>query len=147
MIDVEEGKLTLRIGDEELVIKMATAMKCSMCVDDVCYSIDIIDSSVDEHMEDILSKDRLELSLIRREREDADHSEEKSYIEHLDATEEITPQNGFEELEKDKETRLKSSIEEPPVLELKQLPNYLEYAFLAENSKLPVIIAQISLKS
>ena len=30
MIDVKEGKLTLRIGDEELVIKMATAMKCSI---------------------------------------------------------------------------------------------------------------------
>ena len=59
MIDVEEGKLTLRIGDEELVIKMATAMKCSISVDDVCYSIDIIDSSVDEHLEDILSNDRL----------------------------------------------------------------------------------------
>src|SRR5262249_28757929 len=35
----------------------------------------------------------------------------------------------------------KPSIEEPPVLELKQLPEYLEYAFLEENSKLPVIIA------
>ena len=36
---------------------------------------------------------------------------------------------------------MKPSIEEPPVLELKQLPEYLEYAFLEEDSKLPVIIA------
>ena len=81
VIDVEEGKLTLRIGDKELVIKMATAMKCSMCVDDVCYSLDIIDSSVDEHIEEILCKDALELSLIRREGKDVDYLEVESYTE------------------------------------------------------------------
>ena len=98
VIDIKEGKLTLRIGDEELVIKMATALKCSMSVDDVCYSIDIIDSLVDEHLEDILSKDRLQLSLTRGEEENENHSEEKSFTVHLDATKEITTQKGFEDL-------------------------------------------------
>ncbi|GJX20144.1 reverse transcriptase domain-containing protein [Tanacetum coccineum] len=35
-----------------------------------------------------------------------------------------------------------TSIEEPPDLELKDLPSHLEYAFLEENEKLPVIIAK-----
>ncbi|GJS11803.1 reverse transcriptase domain-containing protein [Tanacetum coccineum] len=35
-----------------------------------------------------------------------------------------------------------SSIEEPPELELKDLSSHLEYAFLEENDKLPVIIAK-----
>ncbi|GJZ06567.1 reverse transcriptase domain-containing protein [Tanacetum coccineum] len=39
-------------------------------------------------------------------------------------------------------TEEKSSIEEPPELELKDLPSHLEYAFLEENDKLPVIIAK-----
>ncbi|GJW22388.1 reverse transcriptase domain-containing protein [Tanacetum coccineum] len=39
-------------------------------------------------------------------------------------------------------TEVKSSIEEPPNLELKDLPSHLEYAFLEENDKLPVIIAK-----
>ncbi|GJT69888.1 reverse transcriptase domain-containing protein [Tanacetum coccineum] len=39
-------------------------------------------------------------------------------------------------------TEAKSSIEEPPELELKDLPSHLEYAFLEENDKLPVIIAK-----
>ncbi|GJV45247.1 reverse transcriptase domain-containing protein [Tanacetum coccineum] len=39
-------------------------------------------------------------------------------------------------------TRAKSSIEEPPELELKDLPSHLEYAYLEENDKLPVIIAK-----
>ncbi|GJR44733.1 hypothetical protein Tco_1312836 [Tanacetum coccineum] len=38
--------------------------------------------------------------------------------------------------------KAKSSIEEPPELELKDLPSHLEYAFLEENDKLPVINAK-----
>nr|GFC16518.1 reverse transcriptase domain-containing protein [Tanacetum cinerariifolium] len=36
----------------------------------------------------------------------------------------------------------KSSIEEPPKLELKYLPSHLEYAYLEGVDKLPVIIAK-----
>nr|GEZ49419.1 reverse transcriptase domain-containing protein [Tanacetum cinerariifolium] len=41
-----------------------------------------------------------------------------------------------------KESKEKSSIEEPPELELKELPSHLEYAFLEDSNKLPVIIAK-----
>nr|GEV68820.1 reverse transcriptase domain-containing protein [Tanacetum cinerariifolium] len=41
-----------------------------------------------------------------------------------------------------KESKAKSSIEEPPELELKELPSHLEYAFLEDSNKLPVIIAK-----
>lgn len=37
-------------------------------------------------------------------------------------------------------SRLKLSIEEPPDLELKALPEHLEYTFLGEELKLPVMI-------
>nr|GEX63660.1 reverse transcriptase domain-containing protein [Tanacetum cinerariifolium] len=40
------------------------------------------------------------------------------------------------------ETKAKSSIEEPPELELKELPSHLEYAFLKDTNKLPVIISK-----
>ncbi|GKC57157.1 reverse transcriptase domain-containing protein [Tanacetum coccineum] len=39
-------------------------------------------------------------------------------------------------------TKAKSSIEEPPELELKELPSHLEYVFLKGTDKLPVIIAK-----
>ncbi|KAK4731475.1 hypothetical protein R3W88_024463 [Solanum pinnatisectum] len=35
----------------------------------------------------------------------------------------------------------KPSIEEPPVLELKQLPNHLRYVFLGANNTSPMILA------
>nr|GEW09410.1 DNA-directed DNA polymerase [Tanacetum cinerariifolium] len=40
------------------------------------------------------------------------------------------------------ESKDKSSLEEPPELELKELPSHLEYAFLEDSNKLPVIIAK-----
>ncbi|GJY17325.1 reverse transcriptase domain-containing protein [Tanacetum coccineum] len=46
------------------------------------------------------------------------------------------------DLKQSEVTEAKYSIEEPPELELKDLPSYLEYAFLEENDKLPVIIAK-----
>ncbi|GKA20694.1 hypothetical protein Tco_0700683, partial [Tanacetum coccineum] len=39
------------------------------------------------------------------------------------------------------ENRLRPSSVEPPKLELKELPDYLEYAFLEENNPLPVVIS------
>nr|GFA59663.1 reverse transcriptase domain-containing protein [Tanacetum cinerariifolium] len=37
---------------------------------------------------------------------------------------------------------IKSSVDEPPEVELKDLPHHLEYAFLEGDNKLPVIIAK-----
>ncbi|GJW18858.1 reverse transcriptase domain-containing protein [Tanacetum coccineum] len=39
-------------------------------------------------------------------------------------------------------SKAKPSIEEPPELELKDLPSHLEYAYFEENDKLPVIITK-----
>ncbi|GJZ91002.1 DNA-directed DNA polymerase [Tanacetum coccineum] len=41
------------------------------------------------------------------------------------------------------ENRLKPSSVKPPELELKELPEHLEYAFLQENNQLPVVISSV----
>nr|GEU99549.1 reverse transcriptase domain-containing protein [Tanacetum cinerariifolium] len=46
------------------------------------------------------------------------------------------------DLKQAEETKAKSSIEEPPEQELKELPSHLEYAFLEDTDKLPVSIAK-----
>ena len=38
-------------------------------------------------------------------------------------------------------SRLTPSIEKPPIMEEKQLPNHLRYAYIGEESTLPVIIS------
>nr|GFD10700.1 reverse transcriptase domain-containing protein [Tanacetum cinerariifolium] len=47
-----------------------------------------------------------------------------------------------EELKAYEAKTVKSSIEEPPEVELKDMPHHLEYAFLEGDNKLPVIIAK-----
>nr|GEX97052.1 reverse transcriptase domain-containing protein [Tanacetum cinerariifolium] len=51
------------------------------------------------------------------------------------------PTNFTEDLKQVDATMTKPSIEEPPELELKELPSHLEYAFLKGTDKLPVIIS------
>nr|GFA94148.1 reverse transcriptase domain-containing protein [Tanacetum cinerariifolium] len=46
------------------------------------------------------------------------------------------------DLKQEEVVKAKSSIEEPPELELKDLPSHLEYAYLEGIDKLPVIIAK-----
>ncbi|XP_022003438.1 uncharacterized protein LOC110900888 [Helianthus annuus] len=47
----------------------------------------------------------------------------------------------FEEIDSEVEEKSKPSAEDPPSLELKELPPHLEYAFLDEECHLPVIIS------
>ncbi|GKF14047.1 hypothetical protein Tco_0055509 [Tanacetum coccineum] len=56
------------------------------------------------------------------------------------------PNQGNYLLEIQKELKVckaKSSIDEPPEVELKDLPPHLEYAFLEGDNKLPIIIAKL----
>nr|GEV93712.1 reverse transcriptase domain-containing protein [Tanacetum cinerariifolium] len=47
------------------------------------------------------------------------------------------------DLKQAEDTKEKSSIEEPPELELKELPSHLEYAFLEETDKLPPVVSLV----
>ncbi|GKG59090.1 hypothetical protein Tco_0602799, partial [Tanacetum coccineum] len=58
-------------------------------------------------------------------------------LNHADYSPEIR-----EELKSVEAKTVKSSIDEPPKVELKDLPPHLEYAFLEGDDKLPVIIAK-----
>ncbi|GJT90580.1 reverse transcriptase domain-containing protein [Tanacetum coccineum] len=50
----------------------------------------------------------------------------------------------FEELPPEDELRIKKSIQDPPTdLDMKPFPKHLEYAFLEENSLLPVVISAL----
>nr|GEW24196.1 reverse transcriptase domain-containing protein [Tanacetum cinerariifolium] len=53
-----------------------------------------------------------------------------------------SPPLPLQELKVIEPTNEKSSIDEPPMVELKDLPPHLEYAFLEGDDKLPVIIAK-----
>ena len=141
VIDVADGKLILRVGDDELTVQIHAALKHLLIGDDSCYAIDSVDMSVVSSMQEFLCKDSLEFSLTEEKAAECKDYEIQGLLAQLEATKEIVGKKGYEKIATEGEAWLKPSIEEPPVLELKQLPDYLEYAFLGENSKLPVIIS------
>nr|GEY78840.1 reverse transcriptase domain-containing protein [Tanacetum cinerariifolium] len=96
LIDVYEGKLTLRVGNKALVRIILKKF------------LDFLHSLLEEFLND----DPSSPPLPPKELKVVELKNEKSYID------------------------------EPPVVELKDLPPHLEYAFLERDDKLPVIIAK-----
>ncbi|GKD00564.1 reverse transcriptase domain-containing protein [Tanacetum coccineum] len=115
LIDVYEGELTLRVGKEAVTFNLDQTSRYSSNYDDMTVNrIDII------NMASFLNDDPslppptkgMYLPEIRKELKICEAKNDKS------------------------------SIDEPPEVELKDLPPHLEYAFLEGDDKLPVIIAK-----
>ncbi|KAK5777457.1 hypothetical protein PVK06_045424 [Gossypium arboreum] len=67
LIDVGDGKLVLRVGDEEIIFKIYDAMRFSREQDDSCYFIDSIDHTTQDSFQEIIQKDTTKLNLAQEE--------------------------------------------------------------------------------
>ncbi|XP_012480885.1 uncharacterized protein LOC105795772 [Gossypium raimondii] len=74
IIDVGDGKLVLRVGDEEITFKTYDAKRFSKEQDDSCYFIDSIDHVIKDSLQEIVHKDMLELCRIQGEEVDDDNA-------------------------------------------------------------------------
>ncbi|XP_061368564.1 uncharacterized protein LOC133311525 [Gastrolobium bilobum] len=121
MIDVEQGKLMLRVNDETVTIDVLESMKHPSDGGD-CFEVDVINDAVldtvDEILQPLMELESLEEDLLHNTTE---------------ATE------GEQEVEK-LEEKVDDIIQGAPKVELKELPLTLEYAFLGESKTYPVII-------
>src|SRR5262249_13425247 len=85
-----------------------------------------------------MSNNQLEIGTVTDEDDKEDEQESEEQVNYLDNNRRrIT----YEEIERTSTPNTKPSVEEPPTLELKPLPQNLEYAFLERDSKLLVIIS------
>nr|GEY35304.1 reverse transcriptase domain-containing protein [Tanacetum cinerariifolium] len=135
LIDVYKGELTLRVGNKAVTLNLDQTSRYSsnydaedsdfllketdafLAIEDEPISLEIDDSYYD------LEGDILLLEVFLND----DPSSPPLLPQELKVVE---PKNK------------KSSIDEPPVVELKDLPPYLEYEFLKVDDKLPVITAK-----
>ncbi|XP_024022975.1 uncharacterized protein LOC112092050 [Morus notabilis] len=141
LIDVQKGELTMRVHDEQVTFNVFKAMQFS---DDVekCAAVSIFYVVVNEEIQKMCCKDAFQVSLFGIF--DEDNGEDNAQVTWVG-----TKQHGdngkrlFESLELTEGVfkRVKPSIKEAPVLELKPLPSHLRYAYLGEGSTLPVIIS------
>ncbi|XP_065638021.1 uncharacterized protein LOC136071088 [Quercus suber] len=139
LIDVQQGKLVLRVGEDEVTFDVFKPMKFPSETHS-CFQIsdrDVI--MANETCAIDFLKLPLEVCLTRSTPVKFNDEEIKECERYLEATPLFPPlmQPKLEDLKSCQPT---SPPEEPPKLELKPLPSNLRYAFLGQDSTFPVII-------
>ncbi|GJW88168.1 reverse transcriptase domain-containing protein [Tanacetum coccineum] len=151
LIDVYGEELTHRVDDEAITFKVGQTLRYSYNDAELVNRIDVIDVSCSEYAQEVLgfsdSSTKIEACLtndsILPGIDDADFNPDGDLLllEKLlndDPSSPLPPKElHFEEIK-----TIKSSIDDPPELDLKDLSSHLEYAFLEGTDKLPVIISK-----
>ncbi|KAL5558871.1 hypothetical protein UlMin_035082 [Ulmus minor] len=141
LINVHQGKLILRVQDEQVTFNVFEAMKFPSNVSS-CFEISILDKVVAEKFHESFPSSSLENCIVNGQIvRNFDDEEIIECVNNLDALPifEGPKSSKFRELGV-LNVNTTSSIKEPPKLELKELPSHLRYAFLEESSYYPVII-------
>nr|GEX92538.1 reverse transcriptase domain-containing protein [Tanacetum cinerariifolium] len=156
MIDMHKGELTLRIGNEAITYNLDQTSRYSANYDQMMANK--IDVTKQAYEEDFLLFEEATAFLGLEDDPDSLELDPSYYdpegdIQMLEAILNSDPAPSLpnheqsvpsftNELKACKDKTIKSSIDEPPEVELKDLPPHLEYAFLEGDNKLPVIIAK-----
>ncbi|GJT89499.1 reverse transcriptase domain-containing protein [Tanacetum coccineum] len=144
---VKQKQLNLEVGTERMTFHIDFAMKHAYSNDDTCFSIDVIDEILEEDFDALLDEGSKILHSIEgtilEEKLFAEFDEFMAMTaEEIFESESNTEEPPFEKITFNTDYKIKTSLEEPPTnLELKPLPDNLEYAFLEEPSFLPIIIS------
>ncbi|XP_073133694.1 uncharacterized protein [Henckelia pumila] len=133
LIDVQKGELHLRVGEEKISFDVFNALKFSQCNEE-CFQIDIVDSLLYDYVQDTF-QEPLEAALISPPHDNLINIEIEEMIAYLNDNQSWIKGGKLrlEDLGDRKDLVLqKSSLEEPPTVELKPLPAHLKYVFLGE---------------
>ncbi|GJQ99823.1 reverse transcriptase domain-containing protein [Tanacetum coccineum] len=153
LIDVYEGEITLRVGKEAITFNLDQTSRYTANYNHMTVNrIDIIDMLVKNTLNKVLPTHFFAIEDDPTSPEvDPTYYDPDGDILLLEAILNSEPSpplqgNYFPETRKDlkicETNNEKSLVNEPPEVELKDLPPHLEYAFLEGNDKLPVIIAK-----
>nr|GEW24430.1 reverse transcriptase domain-containing protein [Tanacetum cinerariifolium] len=160
LIDVYREEITLRVNDKSITFNLNQTTRYSSTYNDLLVNrIDIIDVAREEFAQEIigfsnnssggnptstsepiLSDSSPSFTLF--EGSDFILEEIVAYLKDESISLEINHADCDSEGDQGEVVKEKSSIEEPPKLELKDLPSHLEYAYLEGIDMLPVIIAK-----
>nr|KYP33667.1 Retrovirus-related Pol polyprotein from transposon 17.6 [Cajanus cajan] len=135
IIDVDDGKLKVRVQDDEVNFNVFEAMKHPSDKSG-CFRVDVIDELCMEAQKSFSVATPLEKALVNAVSEinEEDEKEIQKCLEELDKAKEISPSStSVQDLNKEEKFQ-------PQKLELKQLPSHLKYVFLEANGGKPVII-------
>nr|GEU61884.1 reverse transcriptase domain-containing protein [Tanacetum cinerariifolium] len=136
LIDVHGEELTLRVNDEAILFKVGHTSRYSRnYYDKIVHQVNVIDVACEEYAQEIRTPDEI----TNLDDDYYDTEGDVLYLEKLlneDPSPNLPPMKN-EDLKQVDASMNKPLIEEPPKLELKDLPSHLEYAFLEGTDKLP----------
>ncbi|GJR12500.1 reverse transcriptase domain-containing protein [Tanacetum coccineum] len=147
-------KMSVRLADrsfqypvgiaKNMLVEVDSAIKHSYSNDDTCFNIDVIDEILEEDLDALLDERSQILHSIEgtilKEKLFAEFNEFIAMTADENSESETEEEPEFEKITINTDYKIKTSLEEPPTdLELKPLPNNLEYVFLEEPSFLPMI--------
>ncbi|GKD64013.1 reverse transcriptase domain-containing protein [Tanacetum coccineum] len=153
LIDVYEGELTLRVGKEAITFNLDQTSRYSSNYDDMTANrIDVIEMACEEYSQEVLGFSDVIASGNPTPYYDpivstssptlTPFGDSDFLLEEVDAFLALEDDPHHQKLKVCEAKTDKSSIDEPPKVELKDLPPHLEYAFMESDNKLPVIIAK-----
>ncbi|KAJ9545830.1 hypothetical protein OSB04_025537 [Centaurea solstitialis] len=128
VIHVAKRELSLGIGEDRITLFIDGTLDCEESINTLDNLDDFTEPFETKLTEHLFESGELEESF----------SIEKRWEETMEKEEEE-----FEELKQEDKVRVRTSLEEPPNLGLKNLPEHLEYQFLEGNNSLPVIISSL----
>nr|GEU79156.1 reverse transcriptase domain-containing protein [Tanacetum cinerariifolium] len=152
LIDVYGEELTIRVDDEAITFKVGQTSKYSYSEAESINRVDIIDVACEEYVQEVLgfsnNSKKIEACLTselippRIDDTDLDLEGDIRLLEELLNNDPSLSPLPPKELNVEEIKTIKSSIDEPPELELKELSSHLEYAYLEGTNNLPVTIAK-----
>ncbi|GJW49791.1 reverse transcriptase domain-containing protein [Tanacetum coccineum] len=148
LIDVYGEELTLRVSNEVITFKVGNTSRYSYNDAESINRIDVIDVACEEYSQEVLgfsdnSETYLASDSVPPGIDDAefDPEEDIHLIKEMLNNDPYSPLP-LKDLKCEELKSVKSSVDEPTKLELKDLPSHLEYAFLEGTNRLPIIIAK-----
>ncbi|GKE53516.1 reverse transcriptase domain-containing protein [Tanacetum coccineum] len=135
VIRVKQKQLNLGVGTEQMSFSIDSAMKHSYSNNDTCFSIDVINEILEEYFDALLDKGSKILysieGTILEEKLFAEFDEFMAMnIKGNSESESDTEELPFKKITFNIDYKIKTSLEEHPLdVELKPLPNHLEYVF------------------
>ncbi|GJV39902.1 reverse transcriptase domain-containing protein [Tanacetum coccineum] len=150
LIDVYGEELTLRVDDEAITFKVSQTSRYSYNDAESVNQIDVINVACEEYAQEVLGYLDSSTSGNPTPSLDPILSTSSPFLTpfkedlHLLKVINDDPSSPLpsKELHVEELKIVKSFIDDPPELELKDLPSHLDYAFLDGTDKLPVIIAK-----
>ncbi|GKE94753.1 hypothetical protein Tco_1579608 [Tanacetum coccineum] len=145
MIDVFNKKITLRVGDDEVIFDVDQSIKRPTTEDNKCYEIDDLDETINKKAKELLAIDEPDSFLSRGLEKSIDQSDLEC-CESASSNE----KNGADL--KNSIRRIDSANTPYPVTQellaidkkkpkLKNLPQHLEYVYLHRDKSFPIIIS------